>query len=169
MKKIVFIGPESTGKTTMSRLIAEKLNEPWVPEFAREYLEKTNGTYQKGDLLQIAKGQLESEEEKTNVASKYLFCDTDLIVIKVWSEHIYKGCDEWILNQIDSRNYDHYFLCKNDFPWKADSLRENPSDGDYFFELYYKTLIKLNKSFQILEGSIDNRLKTIEKTLVELN
>lgn len=169
MKKIVFIGPESTGKTTMSRMVAEKYNEPWVQEFARVYLEKTNGTYQKGDLLEIAKGQLVEEDLKLKKASNFLFCDTDLIVIKVWSEHIYNGCDEWILNQIMKRNYDHYFLCKNDFPWQSDPLRENPNDGDYFFNLYKQTLTQLNKSYTELMGTVSDRLKTIEKTLADLN
>lgn len=169
MKKIVFIGPESTGKTTMSRLLSEKFKEPCVPEFARDYLVQRNGTYQKGDLLEIAKGQINSEETKIKEAKNYLFCDTDLIVIKIWSEHIYKTCDQWILKQISERNYDHYFLCKNDFPWQADPLRENPNDGDYFYNLYKNTLFTLNKPFVELAGSVEERIETIEKTLITLN
>lgn len=168
MKKIVLIGPESTGKTTLSEKLALYYNEPWVPEFSREYLLNLNRPYEKDDLLDIAKGQLKMEEEKSKSAVKYLFCDTDLQVIKVWSEHLYQNCDHWIENEISSRKYDFYFLCKNDFPWQADPLRENPELSDYFFDIFKNLLIKQKKNFAVLEGNVEDRLfkaKTIIKEL----
>lgn len=163
------IGPESTGKTTMSEMLSNQFNEPWVPEFARDYLIKINRPYAKGDLLEIAKGQIESEEKIQNNVNKYLFCDTDLLVIKVWSDHLYNQCDDWILKQIETRKYDHYFLCKNDFPWKMDSLRENPELGNYFYSVFKNILIEKNQSFTELEGDVDNRLNKAIKIIGELN
>ena len=162
------IGPESTGKTTLSEKLASVFNEPWVPEFARDYLQKLNRPYAKEDLLEIAKGQIIAEDEQSQKATNFLFCDTDLIVIKVWSDHIYKNCDEWIQNQINSRHYDFYFLCKNDFPWKADPLRENPEQGDYFFDTFKDRLIKEKKAFAVLEGNVEDRLFKATAIIKEL-
>lgn len=159
MKKFVMIGPESTGKTTLSERLAAHFNEPWVPEFAREYLEKLNRPYAKGDLIQIAKGQIQAENRKITQAKEYLFCDTDLHVIKVWSDHLYQSCEKWIEDEINARHYDFYFLCKNDFPWKADPLRENPELGDYFFDVFKNLLITGKKNFAVLEGTADERFQ----------
>lgn len=169
MKKIVLIGPESTGKTTLSEKLAHYFNEPWVPEFAREYLLNLKRPYAKGDLIEIAKGQLKSEDEKSKNAAKFLFCDTDLHVIKVWSDHLYKDCDQWIEDEINTRKYDFYFLCRNDFPWKADPLRENPELGDYFFDVFKNLLIEKKKDFAVLEGNTEDRLFKATHIIKELS
>ena len=168
MKKIVLIGPESTGKTIMSEKLSGYFNEPWVPEFAREYLIALKRPYAKGDLLEIAKGQVKAEEDMASSANKYLFCDTDLLVIKVWSDHIFKNCDQWIENEINTRNYDFYFLCRNDFPWKADPLRENPQLGEYFFNVFKDILIHKKKDFAILEGGVEERMQKATAIVKEL-
>ena len=62
IKKIVVIGPESTGKSTLCSQLAAHYNTLWVPEYAREYLEKNGTNYSYDDLLAIAKGQINSEE-----------------------------------------------------------------------------------------------------------
>ena len=101
LKKIVAIGPESTGKSSLCTQLAEYFKTKWVPEYAREYL-MTNGTsYQYEDLLKIANGQIEGEEtivKKLLLSplpvshSPLLFIDTDLTVIKVWSEFVFNKC-----------------------------------------------------------------------------
>lgn len=63
MKKIVIIGPESTGKSTLCEQLAAHYNTRWCPEYAREYLLKHGTDYSFDDLLTIAKGQLRLEEE----------------------------------------------------------------------------------------------------------
>lgn len=168
IKKIVFTGAESSGKTTLSELTAKYLNEPWVKEYAREYLQNKNGKYTQNDLLKIAQGQIMLEEKITKQAKRILVCDTDLMVIKAWSEHKYKNCHDYIIRQIESRNYDLYFLCKNDFPWQADPLRENPLLGEYFFDIYQNELTKYNKKYIVLQGSIEQRFNEIKKQLKNL-
>src|SRR5690348_13209835 len=79
-RKIAIIGPESTGKSTLSRELAACYGAGWVPEYAREYLQELPRKYEEADLLHIAHGQLGAEEcvaERENV----LFCDTDLYVV----------------------------------------------------------------------------------------
>src|SRR5438045_976931 len=129
IKKIVVIGPESTGKSTLCSQLAEHYKTVWCPEYAREYLEKNGTDYTYGDLLTIAKGQIELEERTlTTVDSRQstVFIDTDMYVMKVWCEFAFGKCHSWILNQIVERKNDLYLLCNVDLPWVKDELREYP-------------------------------------------
>lgn len=137
IKKIVLIGPESTGKSTLSAALASHFSTIWCREYAREYLleQGTNYTYE--DLLTIAKGQLRLEDEATESLkalqskssaekSPVLFIDTDMYVMKVWCEFVFGKCHYEILEQILDRQYDGYLLCNPDLPWVQDELREYP-------------------------------------------
>ena len=85
--KVVLFGPDSTGKTTLSRQLARHYNTVWAPEFAREYLQKKwnneRKTCENSDILPIAKGQMEIENRLAKKADKVLICDTDLLETKV--------------------------------------------------------------------------------------
>ena len=63
LRKIVVIGPESTGKSTLSESLAASLDTVWVPEVAREYCMNLNRQYTEEDLLVIARGQVSLEDE----------------------------------------------------------------------------------------------------------
>ncbi|MEO7530941.1 MAG: ATP-binding protein, partial [Sediminibacterium sp.] len=140
VKKIVIIGPESTGKSTLCELLAQHYGMQWCPEFAREYLLTNGKEYDFDDLLTIAKGQLAMEDEYTSLVksqwslgndrtwvnphsllttstSPLLFIDTDMYVMKVWCEYVFEKCHQFILDQIVSREYDLYLLCNTDLPW----------------------------------------------------
>ena len=97
MKKIVLIGPESTGKTTLAKALAKHYDCNYVPEYARQYINDLNRPYQKEDIVTIAKKQIELEETKEK-KEPFLFLDTDLIVCKIWSKFKYGECHPWILN-----------------------------------------------------------------------
>jgi NadR type nicotinamide-nucleotide adenylyltransferase len=153
LKKIVIIGPESTGKSTLCKQLAEHYNTLWCPEFAREYLLKHGMNYSFDDLLTIAKEQIVLEDkyaeevgktgrpddektvagDSTNssgladpLTSRLLFIDTDMYVMKVWCEFVFDNCHRFILDQIVERTYDLYLLCNIDLPWVKDELREYP-------------------------------------------
>ena len=159
LKKIVIIGPESTGKSTLTRLLAEHYCTEWCEEYAREYL-LTNGTnYSYQDLLTIAKGQLELEDSYqlsvnskqlsvndsrlSTFNSRLLFIDTDMYVMKVWCEYVFGKCHPYIEEQIAERKYDLYLLCNIDLPWVKDELREYPDEAPRR-ELYgiYKNILQ---------------------------
>jgi NadR type nicotinamide-nucleotide adenylyltransferase len=127
MKKIVVIGPESTGKSTLCEMLAAHFGSDWCPEYARQYLLEHGRHYGYEDLAVIARGQLALEEGCLEQAGEGpLFIDTDLYVIKVWSEFVFGKCEEWILDEIAGRKYDLYLLCNTDLPWVKDELREYP-------------------------------------------
>jgi NadR type nicotinamide-nucleotide adenylyltransferase len=137
MKKIVIIGPESTGKSTLCQKLAAHYKATLVKEYAREYLLKNGTDYTFENLLDIAKGQLAGEElaiinwqlaneRQTTNSKKLIFIDTDMYVMKVWCEFVFEKCHHWILNRIVERKYDLYLLCNIDMPWVKDELREYP-------------------------------------------
>ncbi len=158
MKKIVILGPESTGKTKLAMELAEAFNSRWVPEYAREYLNKQGGAYNEVDLLEIAKGQARIEREAISGKGEIIFFDTDLTVIKIWSKYKYGRCHRWIVRQLNRKSYDLYLLTYPDIPWTPDSLREHPQQRDKIFSIYLKELQNRNLPFKIIKGLGKNRL-----------
>lgn len=159
IKKIAIVGPESTGKSRLSEQLAAHYNTAWVPEFARSYIENLNRPYQKSDLLEIAKGQLLFEDEQIKRANNYLICDTNLWVIKIWSDHKYGSCDDWIMENIRKRKYDLHLLTYIDIPWEPDPQREHPHLRSYFFDVYKNTLEYADTTYVIIKGNNEERLK----------
>ncbi|HLT08603.1 MAG TPA: ATP-binding protein [Cyclobacteriaceae bacterium] len=168
IKKVVIIGPESTGKSTLAKGLAERFNEPWVEEFAREYLERLAKPYDYDDLLKIAQGQIALEEKRANEAQKVLFCDTDLHVIQVWSNHKFGKTHPWIVQQIEQRKYDLYFLTAIDIPWQKDPLREHPQPEmrQYFFDIYTNILKDKDAPYHLISGSPHQRLDQATQILM---
>lgn len=166
MKKIVIIGPECTGKSTLTKALANHFNSPYIREYAREHIDSLDRNYQRDDILTIAQKHVELEDNiKPN--SKYLFLDTDLIACKVWSEFKYGQCHPWILEQIEKLYYDHYLLCDIDIPWINDGLREHPNHRKELFDIYTKELTDLNKSFSVISG--EHRLQDSIDFLLSLD
>jgi NadR type nicotinamide-nucleotide adenylyltransferase len=157
MKKIVIIGPECTGKSWLSQKLAEHYNTVWVPEYAREYISQLDRPYNRTDLTEIAKVQAALEDKLAINANKVLICDTNLVVIKVWSEHKYGQCDPWILGEIGRRTYDLYLLTGIDIPWEEDPQREHPQLRKYFYDVYYRELLNSKTNFSIVTGLGDKR------------
>jgi NadR type nicotinamide-nucleotide adenylyltransferase len=162
MRKVVIIGPESTGKSTLCSQLAEHYKTCWCPEFAREYLKETGGKYDYADLLNIAHGQLELEDSMLiNANNNFYFIDTDMYVMKVWCEAVYENCHTWILKQIALRKYDLYFLCNIDLPWVKDELREYPDleVRKRLFNMYKDLMINQKTKWAEISGTDTERLQ----------
>lgn len=171
MKKVAIIGPESTGKSTLCAALAERFGAPWVPEYARQYLEQLEGAYTEDDLLAIARGQLAGEDRVCAASGASLvFCDTDLYVIKVWSEHKFGCCDPWILQEISCRPYDLYLLTAIDLPWSEDPQREHPEPRmrEYFFRQYLDIVLASGVPWALIEGDATSRLALAERAVGKL-
>jgi NadR type nicotinamide-nucleotide adenylyltransferase len=161
LKKVLILGPESTGKSTLAKDLANHFGEPWVPEFSREYLENLGREYDFEDLSTMAKGQLLVEEKGEKLAKDILFCDTDLRVIHIWSAHRFGKTDSWILEEIETHFYDLILLTDIDLDWEPDPLREHPEPEMrlYFFKKYLELAKSSGFPFEIISGSRDGRLQ----------
>ena len=161
--KIAMFGPESSGKTTLSRQLAEHFDTRWVPEFARQYLEdkllNANEVCVPEDLLPIAIGQTRLENEGLNTANKFLFCDTNLLVTKVYSEAYYEFCDPILDKAAKKHKYDLFFLTNIDLPFEKDELRDSEENRNKFFHIFQNSLIENNKPYILLSGTKQARLK----------
>lgn len=150
---IVITGPESSGKTTLSRHLARHFGSYWVPEFARPYLSGLGRAYQPSDLLAIARGQWLWERYALARSEEWLFSDTSLLVLKVWSDYRYGATDDWILEQLHRYPPAAYLLCTPDLPWVDDPLRENPDDRHVLFEIYERELRALGVPYRRVAGA----------------
>lgn len=169
VKKIVITGPESTGKSTLSQQLADHFSCEWVPEFARSYLEQLDRPYCQEDLLEIARGQATMEDRKKEGASQYLFCDTGLEVIKIWSLFKYGNVDPRIDRMLANRSYDFFLLCTPDLEWTPDPLRETPKMEDRWqlFELYREEIRRLGIPWISVKGANHERLEMAVSGLEE--
>lgn len=158
--KIILTGPESSGKTTLALKLSQYYNEPFVAEYARLYLEEKGPLYDFNELLKMAKGQTEAENEGLRDANRFLFCDTDLLTFKIWSEFKFGSHLTAIDDQIKKLTNRFYLLCSPDFPWVFDELRENEDDRWEIFELYKEVLNDHDMEYFILEGNELYRFNT---------
>jgi NadR type nicotinamide-nucleotide adenylyltransferase len=157
IKKVAIIGPECTGKSELSQFLATHYKTEWVPEYARGYIDHLNRPYTQDDLLKIAHGQLRIEDEYAGSAQKVLICDTNLYVIKIWSEFKYGNCAEEILRQIQTRHYDLYLLTYVDIPWQEDPQREHPARREELYEIYQRELKGQDVPFVEIKGEREQR------------
>jgi len=175
LQKIVVLGPESTGKSTLCEQLAKHFNTLSCPEYARQFLTENGVKYNYTDLLTIAKGQLTLEDDYTKQAllnkKNKLVIDTDMYVMKVWCEYVFDNCHTYILEQINARSYDYYLLCDIDLPWTSDEMREYPDNKprQELFQIYKDILINQNTPWGIVNGigaeRTNNAIALIDKNL----
>lgn len=165
--RVAIVGPECTGKTALAHFLANHYHTAWVPEFARAYLENLHRPYHKEDLTAIAHGQINSENSIAENANGFVFCDTNLVVIKIWSEFKYGSCDPEIIRLMNQQPYDLHLLTDVDLPWEDDPLREHPHKRQELFELYKAELENTKTNFTVIRGDYTSRrdlaVQTIER------
>ncbi|NAS31263.1 AAA family ATPase [Flavobacteriaceae bacterium R38] len=171
--KIVLFGPESTGKTTLSRQLADYYKTLWVPEYAREYLQdkwdNVQTTCEPEDLLPIAEGQIRCENELTEKVAELLICDTDLLETKVYSEAYYVGsCDPLLEKYAIENTYDLYLLTYIDIPWEKDDLRDKPNEREKMFNHFKKALDDYERPYVLIKGTRKERFETAVKAIDQL-
>ncbi len=164
--KIGIIGAESTGKSSLCQSLANHYNTLWVPEFSREYFNTRDiNNYSLSDLIFIADKQIKSELKKIKKATRFLFCDTTLITLKIWAELEFNNTPEFISNNLRKIKYDYYLITANDVEWEKDNLRKNKFNRDLILKLNINEVEKLNSSFSIITGVNDTRLNNSVKIL----
>lgn len=165
LTKVAFIGPESTGKTTLSALLAQHYHTLYVEEYMRTYLQRKwdeqRLTCTPDDVLPIAEGQMRTENELAAQAHRFLFCDTCLLELMIYSYLYYGYCDPRIEQAALSHHYDFIFLTYIDVPWVADDLRDKPNERDEVFAFFQQMLDLHHISYIILKGDLHTRQQQV--------
>lgn len=175
---VAILGAESTGKTTLCRDLAAHFHCPWVPEYMRTYLqakwdnEQLTCTWD--DLLPIAQGQIELENKLSAQAAqnsdrRYLFCDTSLFELMVYSNWYYGDCPDALIQAALAHHYDLILLTDIDTPWVADDLRDSPHQRKEISDYFESQLNHYQKSFQSISGGREVRVQQVVKLLESLN
>jgi NadR type nicotinamide-nucleotide adenylyltransferase len=163
--KIAIVGPESTGKSTMSAYLAEHYQTAWVPEYARGYCEKLTEQPTWQDEINMFYGQIELEKEYLPKANKLLICDTTFITVKIWSDYTFGRSPQEVLDELPKHPYDLYLLLSIDLPWEEDPLRDFPHMREHFMEIWHKELKELNANYVLISGAGQDRYDSAVKAI----
>jgi NadR type nicotinamide-nucleotide adenylyltransferase len=157
-KKIAIVGPESTGKSTITQQLAAHYNTLWVPEYARYYCAALTEPCNLQDEINMFHGQVALEESILAVAKKNLiFCDTTFLTVKIWSDEVFGETPEIVLDALPKYHYDLYLLMDIDLPWQEDPLRDFPHKREHFMNIWRQELKALNATYKLI-GGLENRL-----------
>lgn len=164
--KIAVVGPESTGKSTMANHLAKLLSTICVPEYARYYCRNLKKQYTLQDEVNMFYGQMAVEEALIPTAkNNFLICDTTIMTIKVWCDHLFGDTPQEVKEEINRRSYDLYLLMDIDLPWEDDPLRDFPNEREHFLEVWKRELSQLNARYEVVSGQGDERLENGEKAV----
>jgi NadR type nicotinamide-nucleotide adenylyltransferase len=160
MKYVAITGPENAGKSDLAQALAEHYHTSYAREYAREFLNGTGGKYEFTDLDTICRGQILEEEKALSAAKGICFFDTEMLVLKIWSEYRFGKVSDFINENLENRIYHHYLLCAPDLPWTPDPFRESPSleEREHLFARYKRELERMKASFSIIEGTGSTRV-----------
>ncbi len=158
MKRVVICGPESTGKTELSKKLAAHFQVPWVPEIARDYIEQLNRQYTYEDVAYIAQKQMEQDREVATKNPPWVIFDTWLIITKVWFQVAYGKIPQWLDLYLNRQKIDLFLLCAPDIPWIPDGVRENGGTmRDVLFHRYEEEIERLQTPYVIIRGEGEAR------------
>lgn len=163
--KVAIVGPESTGKSSMAKFLAKYFNTLYVPEYARYYCKNLNNKYTLQDELNMFYGQIALEDAIMDYTEQNLiFCDTTILTVKIWSDHLFNQTPQVVIQEIAQRNYDLYLLMDIDLPWEEDPLRDFPNEREHFMQVWQKELDNLKSIYVKISGHGDIRKESAIKT-----
>jgi NadR type nicotinamide-nucleotide adenylyltransferase len=161
VKRVVLIGSESTGKTTLAERLAAHYGASWVPEFVREYAARKNGPLVVEDHVPIARGQRALEDAAVRTAEtrheRLLIQDTDLLSTAVYCAHYYGQCPRWIEDAARDREPDLYLLLDIDLPWVPDPQRDRGQMRPEMQKLFRDAVERSGAPFVVIAGSPEER------------
>lgn len=177
VRRVVLVGAESTGKTTLAEMLARKWQTNWVSEFGREYWErKVKGLSMDGPLpgwsseefVTIAAEQQSRENHAARTAHRLLICDTNAWATGTWHER-YLGQRDTSVDAIGRNDVAHlYLLTMPDFPFVQDGWRDGRQIRDWMHARFLEQLRLMPAPVVCLSGSIESRMDRASKAIEEL-
>lgn len=160
LQKIAVVGPESTGKSSMSKYLASALDTFAVPEYARYYCENLNRQYTLDDEVNMFHGQLALEDAILDHSKNpVVICDTTVMTVKIWCDHLFGHTPPHIIEEIKNRPYDFYLLMDIDLPWEDDPLRDFPTEREHFMRVWKNELDAIGANYEIISGQGEIRMQ----------
>jgi HTH-type transcriptional repressor of NAD biosynthesis genes len=178
IKKFIFVGPESTGKTTLCKILSNKYSTPWVSEMCRTVAEEKtsvinpningqdiNFNFNLEDFINMANRQNQEEYNLSQRANKILICDNDSFALTIWCERylgkyhteiydIYFNAD-----YLDNKNK-IYILTKPNVPFVQDGLRDGEHIRDWMYDRFLQELQNKKMNYFLIDSSdYEERLK----------
>jgi HTH-type transcriptional repressor of NAD biosynthesis genes len=162
---ICLYGPESTGKSTLGKLLAARYQTEYVPEVARELIQSNDFTID--DILRIGQAQTQRVQQKIITANRFLFCDTDLITTQIYCRHYLGTVPEQLFEWERQIEYDHYFLFDVDVAWVADGIRDQGSNlqRTAMLAIFKQELEKRNLAYTLVRGTYEARATLVQSVL----
>jgi NadR type nicotinamide-nucleotide adenylyltransferase len=157
VRRVCVFGPESTGKSTLARRLAERFRTAWVPEYARTFIEAHGRAPEREDMIAVARGQTASEDALARNARGLLFCDTDPLLTTIWSDVLFGAVPDALRALAKERTYDLYLLTDVDVPWVADPVRYLPEERRSFFDRCRAALDREARPYALVSGTFEER------------
>lgn len=162
-KRVVVLGAESTGTTTLAQDLAERFEAPWVPEYGREYCEQfwtgENYPWQSREFTLIAAEQLRRENEAARSCNGLLICDTDAFATRLWHWRYLGHFSPSVDAIAASQRPDLYLLTGDEIPFVQDGIRDGESIRHAMHAHFEQELSAGNVPWHVLRGSRAGRLE----------
>jgi NadR type nicotinamide-nucleotide adenylyltransferase len=169
IRRVLLVGAESTGKTTLASLLASEYDTVWVPEFGRAYgflKDQRKELWDSNEFLYVARVQEATEDVAVEYAHRLLFCDTDVLTTALFHEE-YLGRIDPLLEQVGREaRYDLTFLCATDIPFEPDGARRRAAQER--FQRRLTEGLRDRGPVVLLRGSVENRMDMARRAIHEV-
>ena len=157
--RVVVIGAESTGKTTIATQLAQHYRTAWAPEYLRTFVEENGRLPVAQDVHAVAAGHLAQQDRLLSASSAVLFLDTDLVLTCIYQQHYFGSCPSWLHRQAVHHAADLYLVTQPDFPWVADpGQREGPDVQAAIHARLLAEMCREGFRYELLGGPVASRL-----------
>ena len=173
-KRIVILGAESTGTTTLAQNLAKHYKTTWVPEYGRIYYEgkmysQNPTTWKTTEFLHIANIQNKMEEILAEQCSQLLICDTDSLATTIWHQRYIGHKAKELDKLVNTDHYSLYILTGTDIPFKQDGTRDGEHLREWMHQLFVNELRKRKLKFIIVKGNKKERLSQAIKEIDKIS
>lgn len=168
VRKVVILGPEASGKSTLARQLAWHYGTVVVPEYARILLSDAGRRAEPTDIPRLARGQRGAELALARQANRVLFCDGDLLGVALWSERMFGACPDWVRHEADRPTANIYLVTAPDVPYQGDPARHDPARRQAFHDRCIAELSARNRPFVRIQGGWDERFDRARQVVDDL-